>query len=476
MGNFDKNMLERIMLGDIRVKGKFDIVVKDELTGRIAQELHEHNYVTPYTYAFMRSMLMMRLMPTGFYMPYHQTESQYTEANYIPFYYFALTNGLAAEGTLDATQGIDGTVLAAGSISSSATSGTIWGAFNTAAMKITPSSMYKRWDWASTNGNGTFTKAMLLNRSKDWTPLYSHALADMVFNGFSGSILTTNYRLVTNEADVWAISVNGTATSFTLYKRAFNGTSFDETTYSFTFRSNRNMALGHTFFCIDKTDSTKAYIGSSTFNWYAYLDLSSGTVLYEGGMTQNGVCAGYNCAFYCDSSGNLRSVYWLTTGVYHGTMVKATGVWSGSLISHTNTNAGSYNGYVVALISGNIAYCVNLETPGASVFYTVVNLSTGAIFQDQIYTTSSTAIPLLYLRIPSTGNFSNRGFITYNGTLYMVWYYYSGTSAYNFLYLQEITEDILSPKKIVCTEKLLSSSVTKTSSQSMYAGYTIEFE
>ena len=167
-------------------------------------------------------------------------------------------------------------------------------------------------------------------------------------------------------------------------------------------------------------------------------------------MTQNGVCAGYNCAFYCDSSGNLRSVYWLPTGVYHGTMVKATGVWSGSLISHTNTNAGSYKGYVVALMSGNIAYCVNLDTTGTSVFYTVVNLSTGAIFQDQIYTTATAST--------------------------LIWYYYNGTSAYNFLYLQEITEDILSPKKIVCTEKLLSSSVTKTSSQSMYAGYTIEFE
>lgn len=170
---------EQISLGQIGVEGRFTVSLQDALTGKTKERVDDENMVCVGMGDYMRKLCtaMLGSVASNYsYIPYQN--SMFAGQNYLS----SIVNSVSlTDGTLPASFNhrlLDGTVIAQGNANNSAQAGSIYGALGYASLRQSSTEIYKRWDWASGNGNGTFSKIALHAERFCGTSTYDGVMAN----------------------------------------------------------------------------------------------------------------------------------------------------------------------------------------------------------------------------------------------------------------------------------------------------------
>lgn len=473
------NIVEKLALGEMSVRGKFEIVTKNDLTGRIHQRVCEENTVHEAFYSFLRNAaiksIAQNISSVGTPPPLFNNGDY--QNNQVPFNKVMLTNGTLASGVIDPLVGIDGNILAYGYDTISVTSGTIYGVPTVSEWYATNHSIYKRWDWSSANGNGTFSKILTTAAHlRNGYHIPSIASGRDLYFKVAPSVTFASTYCGGHSDDLWMVTSIST-TSCNLRRIALTASGLVQTDYTITtssptFTSSTYYDLYHS-----TANSNIVYLvsGSTTTKYVHKINISTLTLVSNTTISTPYARMSYGTVGYIDSSDNIHMYGFTNTSGYYGmwlyvyTASTAT-VDSGTQISST-TAATAYGLTVIkyAYTSGNYIYAYSATSSQIFAF----NKTTGAHTVSELNTSDKLNNSFDYYYKGScfiTSSTGNMGLFKYNGYYYTVYYY---TSAPVYTYARCIAD--LTPDFIVTTSKLLSATVTKTSSQSMYIGYTLEF-
>lgn len=190
--------IEKIALGDLHISGHIDMQITNPLTGRPYYKFVDHNLVMDGLYKYLKVLCIASLCSYngGPYTrrpitsiagapstaPYSGSsynrafscqvgstsesgDIQYPPASTsgarltCPIDQILLTDGTSQPSAADVA--VDGNIVAMADMCTVATSGTNKGIFSFSRSFESFTKLYRRWDWASTNGNGTISKIML---------------------------------------------------------------------------------------------------------------------------------------------------------------------------------------------------------------------------------------------------------------------------------------------------------------------------
>lgn len=473
-------LMEKLALGEIHVRGEFEIVTKNELTGRVYQRVKEENTIHDAFYAYLRQAaidaISNNINSIGTAPPNFGMNKTFQYCS--PFNTIALTDGALASGAIDPQMGIDGTVLALGVDATSATSGTIYGTPTASEWYAHNHAVYKRWDWASANGNGTFSKILTTAGSMRTGNRFCTSIASGkdLFVKAAPSITLSGTVCGGQADDLWYVYSIST-TSLTLRRIRLTASGLTQTDYTIassspTFTSGSFYDLYHS-----TLDSNVVYLvsGLYTTRYVHKINISTLTLVSNTTISTPYAKMSLGTAGYITSS-DVIYMYGYTDATAHYGLHRYIYTASSATVDSGTQIASGTDWFLMpftftkwAYTSGNNAYLYNAVTGSIS----VLNISDGTHTVDYLSSASRLNTPFdVYKKhdVYVASSEGTYGLFKYNGYYYAVTY---NIRAPVFQFARCIEN--LTPDFIVTTSKLLASTITKTSTQSMYVGYTLEF-
>lgn len=194
-----EKMLDRIAISDFEIRGHVDLQITNPLTGKPYYKFEDHNMVMDGLYTYLKTLCIIALSSynggpysyrpltsmagyAGVKSPYEYGQLIYSFSDYItesansgsatlppstsngsrlkcPIDQIVITDSLVSPSANDVS--VDGNIVAMADSRTAVSSGSKYGVFSYAKCIETFSKLYRRWDWASTNGNGALSKIML---------------------------------------------------------------------------------------------------------------------------------------------------------------------------------------------------------------------------------------------------------------------------------------------------------------------------
>lgn len=194
-----EKMLDRIAIGDFGISGHVDLQITNPLTGKPYYKFEDHNMVMDGLYTYLKTLCIIALSSynggpyynrpltsmagsSGTRVPYESNPQRRSFSDYIeesaesgnaklppstingsrlncPIDQIVITDSLVSPSANDVS--VDGNIIAMADSRTAVPSGGAYGIFSYAKCIETFSKLYRRWDWASANGNGVLSKIML---------------------------------------------------------------------------------------------------------------------------------------------------------------------------------------------------------------------------------------------------------------------------------------------------------------------------
>lgn len=479
--------LERIAFGDIEIVGNFGVVTVDERTGRVYQEVREKNFVFPQINNIIRNSILqlftmcnISTMPSSIFPLFHSVGHASDHQHLGPlFENVMLTNGINPDSFIDPLMGIDGLIIAEASSNSVATAGTRWGAPTFSLWRATNNRVYRRWDWPSANGIGTFNKIVLsrLNRrevreianftSLDFLVSHVDTLPTSIPGGSVGG----------DHPDCWrTLSMSSTVLSLGRFVINSNGMSYHVLNIS---RAELNFVPGNgNFMCRNANNSNIVYFisssGSNIFNIHT-IDITTLTLLSVRTITLTNANFGNGANSLLIFTNNLNQLqvycnHLTNLGIMEFIINPDNGNIMSSRRMRSEITFGAWGLFspsmVVLSISGNIVY-VSLGVQTFFAFDTQTGLFTAGVNENPVTSIAATSYNKGgIIESGGTGIGIPRTF-SFNNAFYNVRY----STANSWQYMKHISNPTLD--FVPTAAKRFSSPITKTSNHAMFVDYTL---
>lgn len=194
-----EKMLDRIAISDFGIRGHVDLQITNPLTGKPYYKFEDHNMVMDGLYTYLKTLCIIALSSynggpysyrpltsmagySGIRYPYESRPASRSFSDYItdsapsgnanlppsnnngsrlncPIDQIVITDSLVSPSANDVS--VDGNIIAMADSRTAVSSGSAYGVFSYARCIESFSKLYRRWDWASANGNGVLSKIML---------------------------------------------------------------------------------------------------------------------------------------------------------------------------------------------------------------------------------------------------------------------------------------------------------------------------
>lgn len=468
------DMIEKIAMGGLTLRGNIDLQITDPLTGRAYYKFEDHNLVLDGLYEYLKMLCIAALCSydghytyrpmtclgsrttdessfSGFALTSVQTPTGDASrgpstdkdcgALKSPVHRIVLTDGAAAEDARHTD--LIGNIVAEANLSTAASSGGTKGVFSYAKSYENWRKLYRRWDWSSANGNGKIGRLHLctaralfsmLDRARSRVemrcfPLFSGTYLGTIENRkyFCTDIDSSIFAIRCVTYDVETLTCTEQTASFSVRDAGFN-----------SYPSSASYTL-----VVSGENGTTHFVCRCYRNYYTqvYTLHADGSLTgFEVGLIYDGGVA------YLGKDGKL---------ILHSVYEK----YAISLETHEVTKLATLKERTYGIQSGLIRY--------ADDRYIVYRGYDAYYFNTETNETTS-----ISTRIGSFGTGDDNFFyLRQNGVYYLVQTYRSDSIPYTQIDVVPEPERML----YTMTEKLLPEPVTKDN-MPMYVGYTLEFE
>lgn len=464
------DMIEKIAMGGLALRGHIDLQITDPLTGRAYYKFEDHNLVLDGLYEYLKMLCIAALCSYNGaygYRPMTVFGSGSTEEGYFdgfalvsvktptgdasrgpstdsgygvlksPVHRIVLTDGAEPEDVRHTD--IIGNIIAEANLSTAASSGGTKGVFSYAKSYENWRRLYRRWDWSSANGNGKIGRLHLCT-ARALMPLLDRtqsrsALSALTFSGtYLGTIGNRLFFCTNCSASEVAINcVTYDAVTMTYTEQA---ATLDLSGYN-SYPNSQTLAIG-------EGTGGVVYLASRCNNYYFHI-----YTLYADG-TLTGMEVGYrldNSIYYVYLQGDGALVLYSYRYKY-AVSLETKAVTGVALPASISSNVG-----LQQCVDGHIKVCSgNTTAPYTYDLDTEIDVATqtGAGF----------------------GRFNGLAYyLLQDGVVYRLACYQSDTIPYTQI---DAIPD-LDRKLYTMTERLLPEPVVKDN-MPMYVGYTLEFE
>ena len=512
--------MEKIALGELALRGRVELEITDPLTGRPYYRFEDHNIVLDNLYQYLKTLCIAALCSYDGFYEYHpntalggsntnmgnpvssffglsfginasypQGDSSYPlvsssarTALKCPVEAVSLTDGRAQPSSSDVR--MDGSVVATADLRTQVASGGKGGIFTYSKSYENFRKLYRRWDWASANGNGELSKIYLHTVASSLVPFLFHKSVSALslpygsISGWTAAGQVKNHLLYCTGLNNWVFS-------FVLLTVDVNTATI--TSKEFVIDSS---ALGSTkkpasrYFCMLETEEEGVFsiiphccTDNYTLQVYRY-DSATGAVslkeytgsrFYPDDLTQRDYLCYSTSNDSSFSSRNIFSAYVDTDGQivinigYNNYSFKVPKSGNRLIFMHTFTSASSYTSFF-----HNHGYRSEQDEAYVKLYNAdgQVQLNKSTAFIENIATEC-----WVY---GFWNNFSGSKYVIGglgDGLLYLCSVYWSATIPY--IQVDAVQEGCVGLK--IMTERLLPEPVVKDN-MPMYVGYTLEFE